>query len=170
MYINVCETHRERPPSVEDQQQASTVEPTGTSTSELETGDDYVWKYMYTLTTSQITNFLTADFMPVATDSTVSTAAVDGAIRNYRIMAGGAGYTNNTYSSIAVNGDGASAVVTVIVSGGAVTSVASTAAGTGYTFATLDIDAISNIGTPSTSAVVTPIIGPKGGHGYNAVK
>ena len=48
---------------------------------------------MYTLSTSQITNFLTADFMPVVTDSTVSAAAVDGAIRNYRIMAGGAGYT-----------------------------------------------------------------------------
>ena len=148
---------------------ASTVEPTGTSTSELTTGDGYVWKYMYTLTTSQITNFLTADFMPVATDSTVSSAAVDGAIRNYRIMAGGSGYTNNTYTSIAVNGDGASAVVTVIVSGGAVTSVVSTAAGTGYTFATLDIDAISNIGGGS-GAVVTPIIGPKGGHGFNAVK
>ena len=148
---------------------ASTVEPTGTSTSELTTGDGYVWKYMYTLTTSQITNFLTADFMPVTTDATVKTAAVDGAIRNYRIMAGGSGYTNNTYTSIAVNGDGASAVVTVIVSGGAVTSVASTAAGTGYTFATLDIDAISGIGTPSTSATVTPIIGPKGGHGFNAV-
>ena len=148
---------------------ASTVEPTGTSTSELTTGDGYVWKYMYTLTTSQITNFLTADFMPVATDSTVSAAAVDGAIRNYRIMRGGAGYTNNTYTGVAVNGDGASAEVTVIVSGGAVTSVASTTAGTGYTFATLDIDAISNIGTPSTSAIVTPIIGPKGGHGYNAI-
>jgi len=148
---------------------ASTVEPTGTSNSELTTGDDYVWKYMYTLTTSQITNFLTADFMPVATDSTVSAAAVDGAIRHYRIMAGGAGYTNATYTAVAVNGDGASAEVTVIVSGGAVTSVASTTAGTGYTFATLDIDAISNIGTPSTSAVVLPIIGPKGGHGYNAV-
>ena len=148
---------------------ASAVEPTGTSTSELTTGDGYVWKYMYTLSTSQITNFLTADFMPVATDSTVSAAAVDGAIRNYRIMRGGAGYTNNTYTGIAVNGDGASAEVTVIVAGGAVTSVASTTAGTGYTFATLDIDAISNIGSPSTSAIVTPIIGPKGGHGYNAI-
>ena len=148
---------------------ASTVEPTGTSNSELTTGDGYVWKYMYTLTTSQVSNFLTADFMPVATDATVSTAAVDGAIRHYRIMAGGSGYTNNTYTSVPVNGDGASAVVTVIVSGGAVTSVASTAAGTGYTFATLDIDAISGIGTPSTSATVTPIIGPKGGHGFNAV-
>ena len=148
---------------------ASTVEPTGTSNSELTTADSYVWKYMYTLTTAQVSDFLTADFMPVATDATVSAAAVDGAIRHYKIERAGSGYTNNTYSSIAINGDGASAVVTVIVSGGAVTSVTSTAAGTGYTFATCDIDAISGIGTPSTSAIITPIIGPKGGHGFNAI-
>jgi len=147
----------------------STVEPTGTSNSELTTADGYVWKYMYTLTTSQVSNFLTADFMPVTTDATVSAAAVDGAIRHYKIMAAGSGYTNNTYTSVPVNGDGASAVVTVVVSGNAVTSVTSTAAGTGYTFATCDIDAISGIGTPSTSATVLPIIGPKGGQGFNAV-
>ena len=147
----------------------STVEPTGTSNSELTTADGYVWKFMYTLTTSQVSNFLTADFMPVATDATVSAAAVNGAIRHYKIQAGGAGYTNNTYTSVAINGDGASAVVTVVVSGGAVTSVTSTAAGTDYTFATCDIDAISGIGTPSTSATVLPIIGPKGGHGYDAI-
>ena len=148
---------------------ASTVEPTGTSNSELTTADGYVWKYMYTLSTAQVADFLTADFMPVTTNSTVSAAAVDGAIRHYKVERGGSGYTNNTYTSVAINGDGASAVVTVIVSGGAVTSVTSTAAGTGYTFATCDVDAISGIGTPSTSAIVTPIIGPKGGHGYNAV-
>ena len=147
----------------------STVEPTGTSNSELTTADGYVWKYMYTLTTSQVSNFLTADFMPVATDATVSAAAVDGAIRHYKIQAAGSGYTNNTYTSVAINGDGASAVVTVVVSGGAVTSVTSTAAGTDYTFATCDIDAISGIGTPSSSATVLPIIGPKGGHGYDAI-
>jgi len=148
---------------------ASTVEPTGTSNSELTTADSYVWKYMYTLTTAQVADFLTADFMPVTTDSTVSAAAVDGAIRHYKIERAGSGYTNNTYTSVAVNGDGASAVVTVIVSGGAVTSVVSTTAGTAYTFGTCDVDAISGIGTPSTSAIVTPIIGPKGGHGFNAV-
>jgi len=148
---------------------ASTVEPTGTSNSELTTADSYVWKYMYTLTTAQVADFLTADFMPVATNSTVSAAAVDGAIRHYKIERAGSGYTNNTYTTIAVNGDGASAEVTVVVSGGAVDSVTSTTAGTGYTFATCDIDAISGIGTPTTSAIVTPIIGPKGGHGFNAV-
>ena len=151
----------------------STVEPTGTSTSELTTGDSYIWKYMYTLTTSQVSNFLTADFMPVATDSTVSAAAVDGAILHYKVMQGGAGYTpgsgTTNYTAIGVKGDGASAVVTVTVTDGAVASVTSTTAGTGYTFATCDVDAISGIGTPSTSAIVTPIIGPKGGQGYNAV-
>ena len=35
----------------------STVEPSGTSTSEFTTADSYVWKYMYTLSTTQITNF-----------------------------------------------------------------------------------------------------------------
>ena len=148
---------------------ASTTEPTGTSNSELTTADGYVWKYMYTLTTAQVSDFLTADFMPVSTDATVSAAAVDGAIRHYKIERGGSGYTNNTYTSVAINGDGASAVVTVIVAGGVVTSVTSTAAGTGYTVATCDVDAISGIGTPSTSAIVTPIIGPKGGHGFNAI-
>ena len=51
---------------------ASTVKPTGTSTSILSTGDGYKWKYMYTLSASQQTNFLSTDFMAVATDSTVS--------------------------------------------------------------------------------------------------
>ena len=157
---------------------ASTVEPTGTSNSELTTADGYVWKYMYTLTTTQITDFLTADFMPVATNSTVSGAAIDGAVRNYRIMAGGAGYTSGTYnaggSGETLRGDGVlrggtAAKFTVIVAGGVVTSVASDAAGSKYTFADCAINDISGIGTPSTNAIVTPIIGPSGGHGFNAV-
>ena len=148
---------------------ASTVEPTGTSNAELTTADGYVWKYMYTLTTAQVADFLTADFMPVTTDATVSAAAVDGAIRLYTVQRGGSGYTAGTFTAVPINGDGASATVTVVISGGAVTSVTSTVAGTGYTFATCDIDAISGVGTPTTSAIVTPIIGPKGGQGFNAV-
>jgi len=152
---------------------ASTVEPTGTSNAELTTGDDYVWKYMYTLTTAQVADFLTADFMPVATNATVSGAAVDGAIRHCKVERVGAGYTpasgTTAYTAVPINGDGASGVATVTVTDGAVASVTITTPGTGYTFAVIDVDTISGIGTPSTSAIVTPIIGPKGGHGYNAV-
>jgi hypothetical protein len=149
---------------------ASIDEPSGTSNSEYTEGDLYVWKYMYTLTTTQITDFLTADFMPVTTNSTVSGAAIDGAVTQYKVMRGGAGYTTGTYTAQTLRGDGSGATFDLTVSGGAVTAVSSVAAGTGYTFGDLNIDAISLIGTPSTSAIVTPIIGPKGGQGYNAVK
>ena len=149
---------------------ASTTEPTGTSTSELTTADGYVWKYMYSLTATEAGSFLTTDFMGLHTDSTVSAAATDGAVRHYHIANGGAGYTNGTYSTQTLRGDGSSGTFTVTVSGGAVSNVVAVGAGTNYTFADCKIDSISGIGTPSTSAVVTPIIGPKGGHGDNAIE
>ena len=147
---------------------ASTVEPSGTSNSEYSTGDGYVWKYMYSLTTTQITDFLTADFMPVATNSTVSGAATDGAVTQYKVMAGGSGYTNGPYNNQTLRGDGSGATFNLTVSGGAVTAVAGVAGGSGYTFADCNVDNISLIGG-GTGAIVTPIIGPKGGQGYNAV-
>ena len=151
---------------------ASTVEPSGTSNAEYSTGDGYWWKYMYTLTTTQITDFLTADFMPVVTNATVSTAAVDGAIRQYKVMRGGAGYTPGSYAA-SVGGDGvlrggvqATASITV-GSGGDVTACAVNVAGSKYTFGTITMPA--GAGSPSTDAIITPLIGPPGGHGYNAV-
>ena len=150
---------------------ASNTEPTGTSTSEYTIGaDGYVWKYMFTHTTTETTNFLTTDFMAVHTDATVSAAAVDGAVNRYVIANAGAGYTNGTYATQTLRGDGSSATFTVVVNGGSVQSVTGVAVGTGYTFADCNIDNISGIGTPSTSAVIVPIIGPKGGHGYNAME
>ena len=145
-------------------------EPSSTSNTEFATGDSYVWKYMYTMTTSQVQNFLSTDFMPVATDSTVSAAAVDGEIRHAFIDTAGAGYTNGTYTGVPIRGDGASGTVTLVVSGNAVTSATVTANGTGYTHAYINVDAASSIGTPNTSAVVTPIVGPKEGHGNDALK
>ena len=147
----------------------STIEPAGTLTSEYTAGDNYVWKYMYTLSTTELTSFLTTDFQAVHTDSTVSAAAVDGAVNRYIIANGGSGYTNDTYTAETLRGDGSGATFTVIVSGGSVTSVTGVASGTGYTFADCNIDNISGIGGGS-GAVVVPIIGPKGGHGYNAME
>ena len=149
---------------------ASTTEPTGTSTNELTTADGYVWKYMYSITTSEVSSFLSTDFMPVSTDSTVSSAAVDGELSKVAVTTAGAGYNNGTFTSVNVYGDGSNGVVTVVVAGGAVSTVTVTSTNdTGYTFANINIDSISGIGTPSISAVASIFITPKGGHGYDAV-
>jgi hypothetical protein len=150
---------------------ASTVEPTGTSTSVLTTADGYKWKYMYTLSAAQQSNFLSTDFMAVETNSTVSSAAVDGAINIVKIKSAGTGGTNGTFTGIAVRGDGSSGTVSVTVSGGSVTSVTITNAGTGYTIAYIrNADIVSAGATGLTGAEIDVIIPPKDGHGFDAVK
>jgi hypothetical protein len=150
---------------------ASTVEPTGTSTSVLTTADGYKWKYMYTLSATQQSNFLSTDFMAVSTDSTVSAAAVDGAVRIVKIKSTGSGGTTGTFAGIAIRGDGSSGTVSVTVSGGVITAVTVTNVGSGYTFAYIrNADIVTAGATGLTGAELDVIIEPKGGHGFNAVK
>ena len=149
---------------------ASTTEPTGTSTSILTTADGYKWKYMYSLSATQQANFLSTDFMAVATDATISSAAVDGAISTVKIKSGGTGGTNGTFTSIPIRGDGTGGVISATVSGGVVTAVTVTTAGTGYTIAYVrNADIVSAGATSLSGAEIDVIIPPKGGHGFNAV-
>ena len=168
-------------------------EPTSESTSPFAQGG-YVLKYMYTITAAEQTKFLTTDFMPVTTDSTVSAAATDGKIESL-IVTAGASYTDGTYY-VAVNGDGASAgtssgaVISFVVSSGAIASFGLTsgtdtivyAGGASYTFGTVTLTdatvftdaalstAVStgNIDNGSGGAIQV-VISPKGGHGFNAI-
>ena len=158
---------------------ASTVEPTSTSNSIFETSDGYRWKYMYSLTSAETLNFMSTDFIHVSTDSTVSAAAVDGALDTALIVAGGSNYTvsgggtSGTISAIPIRGDGSSGVASVTVASGAITAVSITTAGTGYTFAYIrnaDIIAATNAGGGGSGANINVIIPPKGGHGKNAVE
>jgi hypothetical protein len=150
---------------------ASTVKPTGTSTSILSTGDGYKWKFMYTLSAAQQTNFLSTDFMAVATNSTVAAAAVDGAVNVVKIKTAGSGGSNGSHTGVAIRGDGSSGVATVTVSGGAVTAVTVTTPGTGYTFAYIrNADIVSAGATSLSGAELDVIIEPKGGHGKNAIE
>ena len=151
---------------------ASTVKPTATGTTIISSGGDgYKWKYMYTLSASQQANFLSTDFMAVSTDSTVSAAAVDGAVNIVKIKTAGSGGTNGTHASVPIRGDGSSGVCTVTVAGGAVTAVTVTTPGTGYTYAYIRVADIITAGASSLSgAELDVIIEPKGGHGKNAIK
>jgi hypothetical protein len=165
------------------------AEPTSTSTSPFELGG-YVLKYMYDISTTDIGKYVTTDFIPVATDSTVSTAALDGAIESLTITAG-SGYTDGTYYA-AVYGDGTSqgtssgAIIRITVSSGAIASFGLTAGtdttvhaagaaytfgfvnlAAGYTFSDAGLTSASNIG--GSGGVINIVISPEDGHGNNAV-
>ena len=154
----------------------STDEPTGVSTSVISTNDSYKWKFMYTLSAAQQANFLSTDFMAVSSNanassdqSNVISAAVDGSIDVVKIKTPGSGGTNGTFTGIPIRGDGSGGVATVVVSGGAVTSVTVTTPGTGYTFATISNAQIVAAGaTNLAGSELDVIIPPKGGHGANA--
>ena len=155
---------------------ASTVEPTSTSNSIFATSDGYRWKYMYSLTSAETLNFMSTDFIHCSTDSTVSAAAVDGALDTALVVAGGSGYntsSGSTISAIPIRGDGSSGVASVTISSGAVSAVSITTAGTGYTYAYItnaDIIAATNAGGSGSGANINVIIPPKGGHGSDALK
>ena len=149
-----------------------TEEPTTTSPSATQTtGDGYVWKYMYTLSSSQVANFLSTDFMAVASDSGVQSAALNGAIDTVIVKSAGTGGTNGTHTSIPIRGDGSGGVVSVVVSSGSVSSVTVTTAGLNYTYGYIRLADINSAGAGAlTGAELDVIIPPKDGHGANAVE
>ena len=150
---------------------ASTVEPSGTSTTIQLTADGYKWKYMYTLTASMQADFLSVDFMAVAIDSTVSSAAVDGAINVIKIKTPGSAGTDGSHASVPIRGDGTGGVCTVTISSGAVTAVTVTTPGTGYTFAYIRLADINSAGGVALiTSELDVIIEPIGGHGFNPIE
>jgi hypothetical protein len=147
---------------------ASTTKPTGTSTTPFTAADGYIWKFMYTVTTSRAIKFLTTSYIPVQTlasdDGTtqwgVQTAAIDGGIHVIKVTAGGSGYA--TAPAVTITGDGTGATANSTITANVVTSVTITNPGTGYTRAT--------VAFASGAAAATAIISPKGGHGSNAIE
>ena len=131
---------------------------------------------MYSLTSAETLNFMSTDFIHASTDSTVSAAAVDGALDTILIVAGGSSYaasTGSTISAIPIRGDGSSGVASVVVASGAISTATVTTAGTGYTYAYItsaDIRAATNATDAGTGVNLNVIIPPKSGHGYNALK
>ena len=157
----------------------SLVEPTGTSTTIIETGDSagvysYRWKYMYTIDADNILKFVTSEFIPVLSNLLVQAAAGDGAVDSVVIENAGTGYNNKEYTDVPIRGDyavnnGTQAKCTVKVTSGSIESVTITTAGSKYTFGTIDVALIPNIGN-GTLGSLDVIIPPNGGHGTDAIR
>lgn len=147
---------------------ASTTKPTGVSTTPFTSADGYVWKYMYTVTTSNALKFLTVDYIPVQTllsdDGSdqwdIQSAAIDGGIHYLKVTSGGSGYVSAP--DVIISGDGTGATANSVIGAGQVTSITITNPGSGYTRATVSFS--------TGAATATAIISPKGGHGANPVE
>ncbi|MEC7280216.1 MAG: hypothetical protein VXV98_09325, partial [Candidatus Thermoplasmatota archaeon] len=178
---------------------ASTIEPTGNTTgTPFKTSDGYVWKMVYSISSASANKFQSANFIPVElvkgqndsadisvgdsgsysadqlAQAVIQKNAVDGQIVGYAIDNPGAGYSSAP--TLTITGNGSNAVASATVSGGQVVKVevADSTTGTikvanfgsGYDYAAVAVSG----GSPTTPAVIRPILAPNGGLGDNPVK
>lgn len=68
--------------------------PSGTANSTFMTADGYMWKYMYSIDSSNYNKFATTNYIPIIANSAVSASAIDGSIEAIKIETAGTGYDN----------------------------------------------------------------------------
>ena len=154
----------------------SKFEPTSTDLQPFSAGSDgYLWKYLFSISPSDIIKFDSTEYIVVPNDWETSTDAQiqsvreagDSEVNNNQIKKvyvqnGGTGYSNGTYDIL---GDGTGGRVSVTVdSNGTITSTNVVTGGKGYTFGIVDLE---RTGTISSAANLIPIIPPSKGHGYD---
>ena len=154
------------------------LEPSKAGTS----GDGYLWKYLFTVSPSDIIKFDSTDFISVSnswsssTDSQIAAVRDNGdsdvnnnQIKKVYIDNQGVGYANGTGQEVNILGDGTGGKVVVDVVNGKVTNAVVSAGGKGYTYGMVDLGAIGNT-SASTKASLIPIIPPSKGHGSDIYK
>lgn len=97
-------------------------------TSEIKTyGDDYRWKYLFSITPSFKRKFAVSDYLPLIFNQTVINEAVPGQISSFNILSGGSGYlSNSTNLPLYVYGDGDEIVLgscSIATNGGSITNI-----------------------------------------------
>ena len=140
-----------------------------------DSGDGYIWKYLYTIKPSDIVKFDSINFMPVPKNWDTNTT--DALVRNNAATSGqlkivtitnrgvGVGTANKTYTKVPIKGDGSGAEATIVVNNDSkVESITISRGGSGYTYGTVDLVA-GNVPTATTNPIFSVIIPPKGGHG-----
>jgi hypothetical protein len=140
-----------------------------------DSGDGYIWKYLYTIKPNELVKFDSTNFMPVPTNW--ETNSIDAPIRNNAATSGqlkiitiinrgvGLGTANRTYTRVPIKGDGSGAEATIVINNESkVESITVSKGGSGYTYGTVDLLA-GNVPTGSTLPIFNVIIPPHGGHG-----
>ena len=137
-------------------------------------GDGYIWKYLYTIKPSQAIKFESINYIPVPSNWNTNSddapvrqnASTSGQLKIVTIRGRGVGLGKAaTYTRVPIVGDGSGAEATVVVNNDSkIESVTVSNGGSNYTFGTLDLKS-GNVPTGTTSPVFDVIIPPNGGHG-----
>jgi hypothetical protein len=156
----------------------SKYEPTSTDVEVLtDAGDGYRWKYLFSISPSDVIKFDSVEYIVLPNDWAVSSdpqiqsirEAGDseiskGQIKKVYIENAGIGYTASTYDIL---GDGTGGQVAIEVSSdgtGAITKANVTSGGSNYTYGIVDLRRTGNLPNPAN---LIPIIPPSKGHGYD---
>jgi hypothetical protein len=168
----------------------STVQPTGTSLNPFQTGDGYVWKFCYEVGAANASDFLAANFIPVAyidsadgndiqsvqDQAAIHAAAVPGQINQIILQDGGTGYSSTP--TITIKGDGINASATATVVNGSIKKIEIDDSagggfgiggnmGSGYTRASVSITGGGVDDLADNAAKATASISPRNGFGYD---
>ena len=147
-----------------------------------DSGDGYIWKYLFTISPSDIIKFDSTDYITVPNnwdtssdaqiramresgDSTVN----ENQIKTVYIDDAGGNYANGLGQEMNIIGDGTGGKVRVDVEGGKITNTVVVSGGKDYSYALVDLGSINSNST-GTPAHLIPIIPPSRGHGHDIYK
>ena len=141
-------------------------------------GDGFVWKYLFTVSPSDIIKFDSTEFITVpnnwssSTDSQIRAVRENGdssvnlnQIKHVYIESAGSGYANGLSQEVDIIGDGTGAKARVDVVNGAITDVIVSAGGKGYSYALVDLGTLNSNVSATGRAKLIPILPPGLGHG-----
>tara|TARA_Y100001968_G_C19454156_1_gene770985 strand:+ start:18557 stop:20122 length:1566 start_codon:yes stop_codon:yes gene_type:complete len=163
----------------QDEPTFTDLEPSRAGTS----GDGYIWKYLYTVSPSDIIKFDSTEYITVPNNWSTSTDAQIRAVREngnstannnqikhiYIADAGGA-YADGLGQEVKIIGDGEGATARVDVVAGKIINATVSSGGQGYTYALVDLGPLSSNVPVNKRAKLVPIIPPSLGHGYDIYK
>ena len=144
-----------------------------------ESGDGYLWKYLFTVAPNDIVKFDSTEYITLpnnwetSTDSQIVSVRENGdsTVNNNQIKKVYIENSGNNYSSGEVNilGDGQGAKAFVETNSiGQITNVTVTSGGSQYTYGILDLGTLQPAGNSIPfPAKLIPIIPPSRGHGYD---
>ena len=141
-------------------------------------GDGYVWKYLFTVSPSDVIKFDSTEYITVPNNWLTSTSPQivsiresgdseinDAQLKQIYIANPGAGYAGGVGQEFNIIGDGSGARAIIDVNSGQITRALVSKGGKGYTWGLVDLGPINQ--NASTAAELDVIVPPSRGHGFD---